>query len=300
MSDKVRQKTKRIIVWFVIWAHVILLVIPGLVYALTEWLKPEKTVVHKVVLADSPPAGNPTPGGSQGDPPPQTDDPLPDPGEISEIPDMPQPKPTPEPTPKPKPVVKPKPTPKPKPKPVVKPKPTPKPKPKPVVKPKPTPKPKRLTADQIRSKIQRSPQKRPVRQTQRQPRNININPNPDRNVYSDIAKDIRAGNTSGGGGSGRSYNYGAVSSYYGTVGNFLERLWERDRPNSSALGGRHPVVVVRFRVAPNGTIMMKRIERKCGIASVDASVERLLARIKALPQPPQGVSEFTVNMRVEE
>ena len=82
------------------------------------------------------------------------------------------------------------------------------------------------------------------------------------------------------------------------MGSFLERLWERDRPGSNALGGRMPVVVVQFKVAPNGNILMKRIIQKSGIEVVDASVERLLARISALPQPPRGISEFTVNMRV--
>ena len=59
MSDKVRNRTKRIIIWSVIGAHVILLVIPAIVYALTQWLKPQKEVVHKIVLANAMPAGNP-------------------------------------------------------------------------------------------------------------------------------------------------------------------------------------------------------------------------------------------------
>ena len=300
MSDKVRNKTKRIIIWSVIGAHVILLVIPAIVYALTQWLKPAKPVVHKIVLADSIPGGAPIPDGNSGGTPEQSEPDLPSPTDISDIPEMPQPKPQPpkpQPKPKPpKPVQKPKPKPKPL-KPVQKPKPQPKP-PKPVQKPKPKPK-SRLTEDQIRSNIQKAPQRRPAVKTNQNPsRKPNPNPNPQKNIYSDIARDIRAGNSSGG--SGSSSNAGAASSYYGTVGSYLERLWERDRPSSAALGGRHPVVVVRFRVSPSGAILYKRIERKCGIQSVDASVERLLARITALPQPPQGISEFTVNMRVEE
>ena len=299
MSDKVRSKTKRIIVWFVIGAHVILLVIPGIVYALTQWLKPAKPIVHKIVLADSMPAGDSTPDGNSGGSPEQPSEPdLPTPNDISDIPEMPQPKPQPPkpqpPKPQPKPKPKPQPKPTPKPKPVQKPKPQPKPQPKPVQKPKP-----KLTDEQIRSSIQRTPQKSPVVKPNRTPTR-NPNPNPQKNIYSDIARDIRAGNSSGGNGRGSSHNSGAASSYYGTVGSYLERLWERDRPSSAALGGRHPVVVVRFRVSPSGAILYKRIERKCGIQSVDASVERLLARITALPQPPQGISEFTVNMRVEE
>ena len=84
------------------------------------------------------------------------------------------------------------------------------------------------------------------------------------------------------------------------MGSFLERLWERDRPNSTAIGGRKPVVVVEFTVAPGGSIISKRIIRKSGVRVVDASVERLLARISALPQPPQGIKRFTVNMRVKD
>ena len=297
MSDKVSSRTKRIVVWSVIGAHVILLVIPALVYALTQWLKPAKPLVHKIVLTDSMPGGDPAPAGNSGGSPEQPSDPaLPSPKDISDIPEMPQPKPEP-PKPQPKPVQKPKPQPKPKPqKPVQKPK--PKPQPKPVQKPKP-----RLTDEQIRNSIQRTPSKRPaVKPTRTPSRNINVNTNqnPQKNDWGGIARDIRSGNTSGGGSGRSSYNTGAVSSYYGTVGSYLERIWERDRPSSSALGGRHPVVVVRFRISSTGTILYKRIERKCGIPSVDASVERLLARITALPQPPQGLSEFTVNMRVEE
>ena len=288
MSDKVRNKTKRIIIWSVIGAHVILLVIPAIVYALTQWLKPAKPVVHKIVLADSIPGGAPISDGNSGGTPEQSNEPdLPSPTDISDIPEMPQPKPQP-----------PKPQPKPKPPKTVQ-KPKPQPKPKPVQKPKPQPKP-RLTDEQIRSNIQRTPTRKPVVKPNRTP-SRNPNPNPQSNIYSDIAKDIRSGSTSGGGGGRSPYNNtGAISSYYGTVGSYLERLWERDRPSSSALGGKQPTVVVRFRVSPSGAILYKRIEQKCGIPSVDASVERLLARITALPQPPQGLSEFTVNMRVEE
>ena len=294
MSDKVRNRTKRIIIWSVIGAHVILLVIPAIVYALTQWLKPQKEVVHKIVLADAMPAGNPDQADNSSGAPEQTSDPAPSPKEISEIPEMPQPqpqppKPQPKPQPKPKPVVKPKPVqkPKPKPKPVVK------PLPKPVPKPKPT----KLTDDQIRNSIQRTPQKtKPTRQ----PATRNVNRNQQSNTYSNIANQIRSGNTSGG--SRSSYNNGsaAASNYYGQVGTKLKWEWEKDRPSSSSLNGKKPVVTLKFRVASNGAILYKQIVRKCGIPSVDASIERLLARLTTLPRPPQGLSEFTVNMRVDE
>ena len=292
MSDQVKGKTKRVIVWFVIGAHVVLILIPGIVFALMEWMKPEKPVVHKVTLTNKIPGSNQQSETNTTSEPDSGD--LPDPPtDVSDVPEMPQPKPQP-PQPKPQP-------PQPKPQP---PQPTPKPKPKPKTPPKKvTPVQKRPTAEDIRKKIQRNPNRNKtakVNPSPRQPKNINISRNPGsrKNYLSDLASDIK--DSARQGSSGNSINTGAALSYYDSVGSFLERLWERDRPNSAAIGGRKPVVVVEFTVAPGGSIISKRIIRKSGVRVVDASVERLLARISSLPQPPQGIKRFTVNMRVKD
>ena len=98
MSDQVRNKTKRIIVWFVVGAHIAVLLIPGIVYALIEWLKPAKPDIYKVVLTEKIPGEernpSPDPGGSPEDLPPS-------PNDVSDIPELPQPKPEP---PQPKPI----------------------------------------------------------------------------------------------------------------------------------------------------------------------------------------------------
>ena len=121
-----------------------------------------------------------------------------------------------------------------------------------------------------------------------------------RKDLSYLANDIRRGNNSRS--SGNSYNTGAAtaSNFYGQVGTKLKTEWEKGRPHISSLNGKKPVVTLKFRVASNGAILYKQIVRKCGIASVDASIERLLARLTTLLPPPQGLSEFTVNMRVDE
>lgn len=293
MSDLVRSKSKRIIIWSVIGAHIVLIVIPGIVYALKEWMKPKKTVIHKVVVTDQMPGSDQNPDADPGGTPENTQQQEtlpPDPQKISDIPDMPQPKP------QPKPVIKPKPQPKPVVKPTPKPKPVVKPKPQPVVKPKPKPQPKRPSVEDIRSKIQRAPQKT----VSRQPRQINIqrNPGKQQNHWNNLARNVRAGNNTRSG--GNSISTGAASNYYATVGGFLEREWKKDRPNSSAIRNRRPLVVVRLRVDQHGAIISKQIIQRSGIAVVDASVVRLLNRIRIVPAPPPGITEFSVNMRIED
>ena len=300
--DFISPKARKIIFWSVVGAHLGIIFLPLLFFALLAWIVPPPKQMEVItvslqndlpfdhhVASVAPDKDNPTP----------TDSMPPAPGEISPLPPEP---------PEPAPTVKemPKETPKPKPKETPKVKETketvvkedvkkPTKDTKKDEKPKEDSKPKKPTAADIlaASSTVKNPNasKTPKGQGGEFFNNLNKN-------LSNIKTDPNA--KPGGGTNGAQGVKGDPNQdmeYYGRVGAYLKSRWQQ--PSRALMGNAKPSVNVRVKVDERGQIVSASIEKRSGVQVMDASVERLLAEVKTLPVPPRAM-EFVITMNIED
>lgn len=290
--------------------HIGLILVPFLLYSLSNLIDPPVSVT-KVSLVDSPPNDNERPSRF---PDPKRADPLGtpdygDPGPISDIPEVPDPAPEPEPAPVQSEPAKPKPEPvKTEPK-VVKAEPKAAPEAKIPPKPKPVkPKPKWKTAAEIQKStkiVRHGTGKRSAPRRSSDSRRQDI-----RNILKNWASEtggtgspnasrygMRGGRGLAGGGGGP---VGVLDqdliAYYDKVAAYLKRQW--NQPNQAALGGTMPKVEIRLKIDSAGRVLSANIFRRSGNRAMDASVEELIGKLKALPNPPKAM-EFAVTMEID-
>ncbi len=314
-KDYISKRLRTFIIWFVVSAHVCLVVIPYLAMLLSSWLGPQKVLVSKVVLVDSEPNDNIIPSKYPGKNPNPPDEVPPPPGKLDDVPNLPQaPEPTPTPTP-------PEPQPQPEPQPET-PQVTPTP-PKPdqpvIQVPRTTPK-KPAPATKKWTPIDPSKIKlthvKPNGKTSPRRKSSNSSSNTAAKSLNDLANELRNGSGAGTGGGapggtigGKGIAGGAggplgeyspgVNDFYARVRSFLLSRWI-NRPSTNALGGATPSVRVNFSVDGSGRILSMNIH-KCGIPVMDVSVEATLRNLRQLPAPPRGEAmSFYVDMRVED
>ena len=88
----------------------------------------------------------------------------------------------------------------------------------------------------------------------------------------------------------------SVLNYYDKVSQYLYGKW--DQPSRSITYNGIPVVKLRVSIDGNGTILSSSIVSKSGIASMDASVKKLLSTLSSLPPPPKGAMKFDVYLEL--
>lgn len=299
-KDFISPKARKIIFWTVVGSHIGMIFLPLLLFMFIKWIMPQPKVIKVInvslfndlpfdhrVQSKAPDPNNPTPSDTV--PPP--------PGEISPLPPEPveeEPAPSVKETPKPK--EKPKEIPKPKdsiPNPEAKAKPKDKPKEDP--KAKDDGKSKKLTADDIKkaSTVVKGAKPKTTPKGMGGQFFNNLNKNLNLGKYDPNARP--GGGTNGG--QGVQGNPDQDSEYYGRVGAYLKSRWQQ--PSRALIGGSKPSVNIKMRVDERGQIISATIERRSGVQVMDASVERLLAEVKALPVPPHAM-EFTITMNIED
>ena len=88
----------------------------------------------------------------------------------------------------------------------------------------------------------------------------------------------------------------SVLNYYDKVSQYLYGKW--DQPSRSITYNGIPVVKLRVSIDGNGTILSSSIVSKSGIASMDASVKKLLSTLSSLPPPPEGAMKFDIYLEL--
>ena len=301
----VKAGRKTLIAGLVTFFHAAMIIVPMIWLAVSERIRPP-VYVMRLPTVDSVPNDNP---GKFPNPSPQNQKPkgTPDKGkplsEIPEIPDLVKPA---EP-PKPAPPDPPKPQPKeiPKKQPAKK---TAQVQPKPVqdrrktVPADVTPKPKKntlLSASEI--KISKKRVKNPGRTSSEQQNQTSAEERARRARNAEVARTLRSltGEIGGkgvpGGGSGpKGIESKEVNDYYSKVETFLKRRWEQP----SIYGSQRPKVIILLHVAADGRIVSASIRERSGNTAMDASVERLIRDLRALPAPPRSMT-FTVTMEMD-
>ncbi len=295
--DYISPRARKIIFWSVVGTHIALIVIPLLLYAIIQFIKPKELQVINVSLFSDLPFDHHTKSVAP-DPnnPNPTDSLPPAPGKLDPLPPE-EPEPAEEQAPAIKETPKPKEAPKPKPTKETTPSPDahkPKPKPKTETKAETTPKQKKLTAEDIRKSATVVKNTKPKQ-----------NRGQNGEFFNNFAKNLNGikidpnarpgGGTNGG--IGTKGDPSADMEYFGRVGAFLKSRWQQ--PSRALMGNVKPSVNIRIRVDEKGQVVAATIERRSNISLMDASVERLLAEVKALPVPPRAM-EFTVTMSIED
>ena len=88
----------------------------------------------------------------------------------------------------------------------------------------------------------------------------------------------------------------SVLNYYDKVSQYMYGKW--DQPSRSITYNGIPVVKLRVSIDGNGTILSSSIVSKSGVASMDASVKKLLSTLSSLPPPPEGAMKFDVYLEL--